>query len=95
MISVPASDIQRNFGEWHDRSFKEPVEITKYGRTSAYLVSAPLFQAMWASFRRALPAASLSETDIALILDAQVATSEPYNLDDIPDLDEGPKGADL
>lgn len=92
MISVPASEIQRNFGEWHDRASHEPVEITKYGRTSAYLVSAPLFKAMWASFRRALPAANLSESDIAMMLKSEVATTEPYDLDDVPDLEDVPKG---
>ncbi|MDX8529781.1 hypothetical protein RFM41_10545 [Mesorhizobium sp. VK25A] len=92
MVSVAASEIQKNFGEWHDRSFQGPVEITKYGRTSAFLVSAPLFKAMWASFRQAVPTANLSSGEVDMILSSEVATDQPYSLDDIPDQDDAPAG---
>lgn len=85
MVTVPATEVQKNFGEWHDKSYEGPVEITKYGRTTAFLVSAPLFEAMWASYRRALPVSALSESDINLILEAEVATDAPYSLGDIPE----------
>ncbi|WP_420962652.1 type II toxin-antitoxin system prevent-host-death family antitoxin [Brucella sp. IR073] len=85
MVTVPATEIQKNFGEWHDRSFEEPVEITKYGRTSAYLISASLFKEMWASYRRAAPVSALSEDDVNLILRSEVMTGQPYNLDDLPE----------
>jgi hypothetical protein len=85
MVTVPATEIQKNFGEWHDRSFEGPVEITKYGRTSAYLVSAPLFRAMWASYRRAVPVAQLTEGEIDMILASETAIDRPYTLDDIPE----------
>jgi hypothetical protein len=88
MVTVPATEVQKNFGEWHDKSYEGPVEITKYGRTTAFLVSAPLFEAMWASYRRALPVSALSESDINLILEAEVATDAPYGLDDIPEKNE-------
>jgi hypothetical protein len=88
MVTVPATEVQKNFGEWHDKSYEGPVEITKYGRTTAFLVSAPLFEAMWASYRRALPVSALSESDINLILEAEVATDAPYSLDDIPEKKE-------
>ena len=44
MISVSASEIQKNFGEWLDKALAEPVAITRYGRTSGYLISASLFE---------------------------------------------------
>ncbi|WP_131803280.1 type II toxin-antitoxin system Phd/YefM family antitoxin [Mesorhizobium sp. LCM 4576] len=94
MVSVPASEIQKNFGEWNDRALQAPVQITKYGRTSTFLVSGPLFKAMWASFRQALPASELSATEVDLILGSEMAAGESYNLDDIPDLEtefSGPK----
>ena len=87
MVTVPASELQKNFGEWHDRSYEGPVEITRYGRTTAFLVSAPLFEAMWSSYRRAIPTSALSVGDIDLILRSEVETDRPYNLDDIPDED--------
>jgi PHD/YefM family antitoxin component YafN of YafNO toxin-antitoxin module len=37
---VNASDVQKNFGVWHDKALQEPVQITKYGRETVYLISA-------------------------------------------------------
>lgn len=87
MISAPASEVQKNFGEWHDKAHQGPVEITRYGRTTAYLVSAPLFREMWASFRKVVPATELSEVEADMILAATADTPQPYTLDDIPDAD--------
>lgn len=92
MASVTASELQKNFGEWHDRIYEGPVEITKYGRTTAYLVSAQLFNQLWERFRVSLPVEALSESDVGLIMQARVKTDKPFNLDDIPDLDEDMRG---
>jgi prevent-host-death family protein len=85
MVSVPASEVQKNFGEWHERAHEGPVEITRYGRTSAYLVSARLFEELWSSYRKAVPVEALSEEDIDLIRKSRVASDRPYDLADIPD----------
>lgn len=85
MVSVPASQIQKNFGEWHERAHEGPVEITRYGRTSAVLVSARLFEELWASYRKAVPVEALSGEDIALIRQARVAGAEQYDLADLVD----------
>ena len=90
MVSVAASEFQKNFGEWHDKAFEGPVEITKYGRSSAFLVSAPMFRAMWASFRHSMPAAELSADEVDRILQAEVSTDQPYTLDDIADVEAAP-----
>lgn len=89
MTSVPASEMQKNFGKWHDRAFEGPVEITRYGRTTAVLVSASLFQEMWASFRKALPASALSHSDMRMISASTVETDRPFNLADIPEISAG------
>ena len=86
-ISVAASDIQKNFGAWHDKAYEQPIEITRYGRPTAFLVSAKLYREMLASYRKAVVAAAISEDEIALIRRAVVDTDQPYNLDDIPDND--------
>jgi antitoxin (DNA-binding transcriptional repressor) of toxin-antitoxin stability system len=93
MASVAASEIQKNFGEWHDRAFQEPVEITKYGRTSAFLVSATLFKAMWASYQRTLPVDALTEDEIGMIAKSQVEGEQAYTLDDIPDHEDASAGS--
>lgn len=88
MTSVPASQFQKNFGEWHDRVHQGPVEITRYGRPTAYLVSADLFQQLWERFRIAVPVEDLLPGDIDLIMQSEVATDQPYRLDDIPENDD-------
>ena len=86
MISVPASEVQRNFGEYEEKAVEEPVEVTHAGRSPSYLVSERLFKDMMASYRRATPAEALSDGDIALIEQAEVQTDHPYDLEDIPDI---------
>lgn len=88
MASAPASEVQKNFGEWHDRAYEGPVEITRYGRTTAYLVSAKLFQDMWASYRKVVSVEDLTEDELAMIRASRVETDKPFTLDDLPDGEE-------
>ena len=83
MASVAASEIQKNFGEWHDKAYAGPIEITRYGRTTAFLVSASFYRDIMASYRKALPVSALDPCDLELIAAAQVETDQPYMLDDI------------
>lgn len=39
MITVTSAEAQSRFGELIDRSQREPVEVTRRGRTVAYVVS--------------------------------------------------------
>jgi len=39
MITVTSVEAQNRFGELIDRSQREPVEVTRRGRTVAYVVS--------------------------------------------------------
>lgn len=88
MISVPASELQKNFSEYERKAVQEPVEVTHAGERSSYLVSAQLFQDMMSSYRRAIPVEALHDSDITLIEQAQVQTDMPYSLADIPDIDD-------
>jgi hypothetical protein len=83
MRTVKASEIQKNFGLWHDRAHDGPIGVSRYGRTTAYLVSAEQFDEMWACYRRAITADMLSNEDMALIRSATVETEQPFSLDDI------------
>lgn len=85
MASVPASEFQKNFGEWHERIYQGPVEITRYGRPTAYLVSAEMFRQLWERFRVNMPVEELSIGEIEAIMQAEVTGDQPYNLDDLPD----------
>ena len=86
-IVVAASEVQKNFGDWLDKAFEQPVEISRYGRTTAFLVSAKMYHDMLASYRRAIGAAEISDNEMALVRNAEVETDAPYNLDDISELD--------
>jgi prevent-host-death family protein len=88
MISVPLSEIQKNFSKYVERAVDEPVEVTHAGHSSSYLVSERLFKDMLSSYRRALPVEELSDSDIALIEQAEVQTDQPYDLEDIPDIED-------
>jgi hypothetical protein len=90
MISVPASEVQRNFSEYEEKADHEPVEVTHAGRRPSYLVSERLFKDMMASYRRAIPVEALSDADIALIERADVQTDTPYDIEDIPDIEDAP-----
>src|SRR5260370_39482459 len=76
---VTASDVQKNFGIWHDKALKEPVQITKYGRETVYLVSAETFHELWASYRRAGSTRELSDREMARIDQAQVPAEPDYD----------------
>lgn len=85
MASVPASEFQKNFGEWHERIYQGPVEITRYGRPTAYLVSAEMFQQLWERYRISMPIEALSIAEVEAIGTAEVATATPYDLEDLAD----------
>lgn len=88
MATVEASKLQRNFGLWHDQLHRGPLEITRYGRTTSFLVSAELFLDMQKNYRKVMDASDLSDQEMALIREARVVTDEPYRLDDIPDVED-------
>jgi PHD/YefM family antitoxin component YafN of YafNO toxin-antitoxin module len=99
MISVPASEVQRNFSEYEEKAVEEPVEVTHPGRSPSYLVSERLFKDMMSSYRRAIPVEALSDGDIALIEQHKTALinccrhSFPIaSLRSAPDMVQGQKG---
>lgn len=42
--TVPASEVAKNFGKWHDLALSDPVVVTRYGRASVVLVSADSYR---------------------------------------------------
>jgi antitoxin StbD len=86
--SVTASEVQKNFGAYHDKAQREPVQITKYGRETAYLVSAETFNEMWASYRKAVPVGDLSDDEMAAIMQATVPPEHDYDYEDDPAPDD-------
>jgi prevent-host-death family protein len=91
MASVTSSELQKNFGRWHERAIKEPLQITKHGRETAYLVSAETFNRLWACYRRAIKTSDLSESEMQMILDAEIAPENAYEIEGVADAAEVPK----
>ena len=69
---------------WHDEAIKEPVQITKHGRETAYLVSAETFNRLWSSYRRVAKVAELSEAEMNMILAAEIAPKNAYEIGEEP-----------
>jgi prevent-host-death family protein len=90
MASVTTSELQRNFGRWHDEAAKEPLQITKHGRETAYLVSAETFNRLWTCYRRAVRTTDLSDAEMQMIREADIAPQNAYEIDD-PVHDRKPK----
>jgi antitoxin StbD len=87
--TVAASDVQKNFGVWHDKALQEPVQITKYGRETVYLISADTFHQMWQSYQRAMSTAELTDAEMALINQAEVPAEYDYEEDAEPQAGQG------
>jgi antitoxin StbD len=82
-VKASASEIQKNFGYWHDKALKEPVQVTKHGRETTYLVSAETFNELWASFRRAVRVEELSDAEVTMITSADIAPEDRYEVDQL------------
>lgn len=80
--TVSASNVQKNFGTYHDRAMSEPVRVTKYGRETVFIVSAQTFHQMKQAQREAITAADLTDEEMALIEAAEIPPEHRYTVDD-------------
>lgn len=72
MAVVPASEVQKNFGAFHDQALTEPVRVSRYGRETVVIISAREFHAMKQAHRRSLSAGELTDAELAAIARAEV-----------------------
>lgn len=84
-ITAPASEVQKNFGAFHDRAMREPVRVTKYGRETVYIVSAETFHTLKQGYREAIASSELSDSEIEAIKAAEIPVEHRYSLADDPD----------
>lgn len=80
--TASASEVQKNFGAYHDKALNEPVRITKYGRETVYIVSAKTYHEMKQARRDAIATADLTDTELALIEAAEIPVEYRYSLDE-------------
>ena len=69
---VPASEVQKNFGAFHDQALTEPVRVSRYGRETVVIISAKEFHALKQAQRRSLSAGDLTDAELAAIARAEV-----------------------
>ena len=80
--SASASEVQKNFGAFHDRALTEPVKVTKYGRETVYIVSAKTYHDMKQAQRDAIAAADLTAAEMSLIEAAEIPAEHRYSIDE-------------
>jgi prevent-host-death family protein len=83
MATVPASEVQKNFGAFHDQALTEPVCVTRYGRETVVILSAKEFHALKQAQRQSLSVADLSEEELAEIARAEIPAAARYSIKDI------------
>ena len=80
--TASATEVQKNFGIYHDQALSEPVRITKYGRETVYIVSAKTYHEMKQAQRDAVAAADLTDAELALIEAAEIPAEHRCSLDE-------------
>jgi antitoxin StbD len=83
--TASASEVQKNFGAFHDRALSEPVRVTKYGRETVYILSAETYHQMKQAQRKAIASADLTDEEIALIEASEIPLVHRYSIDNIDD----------
>jgi antitoxin StbD len=78
--TASASEVQKNFGLYHDRALAEPVRVTKYGRETVYIVSAETFHALKQAQRQAVASADLTDAELELIAPAEIPAGRRHRL---------------
>ena len=93
MPQVAATDVAKNFGEWHEKAMQEPVVITKHGRESAVLLSAESFHKLIDGYREVVPVADLEAAVAASIEDSEIPEAYRWNSDDDDDVSDERRGS--
>lgn len=83
MATVPASEVQKNFGAFHDQALTEPVRVTRYGRETVVILSAKEFHALKQAQRQSLSVADLTDDELAEIARAEIPAAARYSIKDI------------
>lgn len=83
MATVPASEVQKNFGAFHDQALTEPVRVTRYGRETVVILSAKEFHTLKQAQRQSLSVADLTEEELAEIARAEIPVAARYSIKDI------------
>ena len=82
MARAAATDLAKNFGEWHDKAMREPVVITKHCRESAVLLSAETFQKLVDGYREVILATDLTDALAGAVVNSEIPEQYRWEADD-------------
>jgi prevent-host-death family protein len=82
MSQAAATEVAKNFGEWHERAMREPVVITKHGRESAVLMSAETFHKLLDGHKEVVPGAELDAAVADAITDGEIPEGHRWDSTD-------------
>jgi prevent-host-death family protein len=71
MLTVSATEFQKNFAKYQDAALVQPVTVTQNGRERIVVLSAETFHQMQRYTREVLPIEALSDTDLAALAAAE------------------------
>ncbi len=77
-MRVTTAEFIKSYGALADKALTEPVTITKNGRDRLVVVSAEEYERLRRRDRRAVRAEELSEADIALIAEGEMAPEHAH-----------------
>ena len=65
MLTVSATEFQKNFAKYQDAALVQPVTVTQNGRERIVILSAETYRQMQLHTREVLPVSALSDADLA------------------------------
>jgi prevent-host-death family protein len=78
MLTVSATEFQKNFAKYQDAALVQPVTVTQNGRERLIILSADAYRKMQRHTRDVLPIEALADADIAAIAQAEVPAEQRH-----------------
>jgi len=86
--AVKSSEFQKNVGLYLDRINEGPIQITRYDRPAAILMSNSDYKDLISSYRKVIGADQLSDKEATLIRDSEPTDIAHFTLSDLPDVED-------
>ena len=86
--AVKSSEFQKNVGLYLDRINEGPIQITRYDRPAAILMSNSDYKDLISSYRKIISADQLSDEEASLIRASESTSGPHFNLSDLPDVED-------
>lgn len=85
MATLPAAEVQKNFGQVREAALAEPVVVTSYGKPSVVILSFAEYERLKELDRRVLRLEEMTDSQLDEMIDAEIPAELRYSLDDIPE----------